>query len=66
MPIHAESLGLSVCDLLPNCKSANLQDRLPIVYTGTFETYQGLDLLLNSIPLVKKDFPEAYLIMVGG
>ena len=66
LPIHAESLGLSTCDLLPNCKSLNLEERMPIVYTGTFETYQGLDLLLDSMPLVKKHFPEAYLIMVGG
>lgn len=66
LPIHAESLGLSICDLLPNCDSANLENRLPIVYTGTFEPYQGLDLLLNSLTLVKKEFPEAYLVMVGG
>lgn len=43
-----------------------LDDRLPIVYTGTFEPYQGLDLLLKSARIVQDHCPEALFIMVGG
>lgn len=37
-----------------------------LLYTGTFETYQGLDLLLASIPDVLAEFPEARYALVGG
>jgi glycosyltransferase involved in cell wall biosynthesis len=37
-----------------------------LVYTGTFESYQGIDLLLQSVPLVRKSCPEARYILVGG
>jgi glycosyltransferase involved in cell wall biosynthesis len=37
-----------------------------IVYTGTFEAYQGLDLLYRAMVDVKRDRPEARLLMVGG
>jgi glycosyltransferase involved in cell wall biosynthesis len=37
-----------------------------LVYTGTFESYQGIDLLLQSVPLVLAACPEARYILVGG
>lgn len=37
-----------------------------LLYTGTFEAYQGLDLLLNSMVMVKRNNSEAVLVMVGG
>jgi glycosyltransferase involved in cell wall biosynthesis len=43
-----------------------LGNKLPIVYTGSFERYQGLDLLLKSAKIVKDHHPEVSLIMVGG
>lgn len=43
-----------------------LQDSLPIVYTGTFEAYQGLDLLLESARIVIGENPKARFILVGG
>ncbi len=43
-----------------------LNGRLAIVYTGTFERYQGLDLLFDSIKLVHAQRPEAVFVMVGG
>lgn len=43
-----------------------LDDRLPVVYTGTFEAYQGLDLLLESARLVVADDPTVLFLMVGG
>ena len=39
---------------------------LSIVYTGTFERYQGVDILIKSIAQVIKRFPEINLILVGG
>lgn len=43
-----------------------LKDRVAIVYTGTFERYQGLDLLIDSAKLVKEQHPEAAFLLVGG
>src|SRR5258707_1268729 len=36
------------------------------VYTGTFEQYQGLDLLFEATALVAARRPDARLLMVGG
>ncbi len=43
-----------------------LDDKLVIVYTGNFEHYQGLDLLLNSARIVKDQCPEVLFVIVGG
>jgi glycosyltransferase involved in cell wall biosynthesis len=37
-----------------------------IVYTGTFEAYQGLDLLFSAARLVIDDVPDARVVLVGG
>ncbi len=37
-----------------------------ILYTGTFEAYQGLDLLYDAMTIVARARPEARLVMVGG
>jgi glycosyltransferase involved in cell wall biosynthesis len=37
-----------------------------VLYTGTFEAYQGLDLLLEAMALVGRARPEARLVLVGG
>lgn len=44
----------------------DLHGRQIILYTGTFETYQGLDLLLDAMALLAKSHPKAHLVMVGG
>jgi glycosyltransferase involved in cell wall biosynthesis len=36
------------------------------LYTGTFEAYQGLDLLFASMALVKAERPDARLLLAGG
>jgi glycosyltransferase involved in cell wall biosynthesis len=43
-----------------------LQGLLPIVYTGTFEAYQGLDLLVESAHIVVNKNPKARFLLVGG
>ena len=35
-------------------------------YTGTFEAYQGLDLLYDAMAIVRRAQPAARLVMVGG
>jgi len=37
-----------------------------VLYTGTFEAYQGLDLLYRSMAVVRQTRPDAKLVMVGG
>jgi glycosyltransferase involved in cell wall biosynthesis len=37
-----------------------------VVYTGTFESYQGIDLLLDTIPFVVRANQNVIFILVGG
>jgi glycosyltransferase involved in cell wall biosynthesis len=37
-----------------------------IVYAGTFERYQGVDLLLHAFAGVQRERPDAHLTLVGG
>jgi glycosyltransferase involved in cell wall biosynthesis len=44
-----------------------LDDGAPIVlYTGTFESYQGLDLLFDAMALVHAARPDARVVLAGG
>jgi glycosyltransferase involved in cell wall biosynthesis len=44
-----------------------LDARTPLVlYTGTFEAYQGLDLLFDAMARVKEARPDARLLLAGG
>ena len=48
-------------------RSLQLADGTPIVlYTGTFEAYQGLDLLFAAMAIVRSARPDARLVLVGG
>jgi glycosyltransferase involved in cell wall biosynthesis len=37
-----------------------------VLYAGTFEAYQGLDLLFDAMAIVRQTRPDARLILVGG
>lgn len=37
-----------------------------VLYTGTFEAYQGLDLLFAAMALVRQQRPDARLVLAGG
>src|SRR5262249_25197297 len=37
-----------------------------VLYTGTFEAYQGLDLLFEAMALVRGQRPDARLLLAGG
>ncbi len=43
-----------------------LQNKKIILYTGTFEKYQGIDILFEAFKLTLNKYSEAFLIMVGG
>jgi glycosyltransferase involved in cell wall biosynthesis len=48
-------------------RSLNLDAVTPIVlYTGTFEAYQGLDLLFAAMAIVRRTRPDARLVLAGG
>jgi glycosyltransferase involved in cell wall biosynthesis len=45
----------------------DLEPHTPIVlYTGTFEAYQGLDLLFGAMAFVRAERPDARLLLAGG
>lgn len=43
-----------------------LGDGPVLVYTGTFESYQGIELVLRSAAIVQAVFPTARYVLVGG
>jgi glycosyltransferase involved in cell wall biosynthesis len=47
-------------------QSLGLQEAAVIGYTGTFEAYQGLELLFDAVRYVTEREPRARLLMVGG
>ncbi|HJU66182.1 MAG TPA: glycosyltransferase family 4 protein [Gemmatimonadaceae bacterium] len=53
-------------DVLAMRRSLDIPDGAPVVmYSGTFEQYQGLDVLLDSLPRVLKSVNNAVLVLVG-
>ena len=47
-------------------QNISLDSRHPIVYTGTFERYQGLEMLIRSARIVRRHNQKALFILVGG
>jgi len=48
-------------------RSIGVADSAPmILYTGTFEAYQGLDLLFDAMGIVRASNPDARLVLAGG
>lgn len=41
-------------------------DRPLVLYTGTFEAYQGLDLLIEATAVLRRTHPDARVLVVGG
>jgi glycosyltransferase involved in cell wall biosynthesis len=37
-----------------------------VLYTGTFEAYQGLDMLFDAMAIVRRTRPDARLVLAGG
>ena len=48
-------------------RTLGLGETTPVVlYTGTFEAYQGLDLLFDAMAIVRATRPDARLVLAGG
>jgi glycosyltransferase involved in cell wall biosynthesis len=48
-------------------EALGLEPSMPMVlYTGTFEAYQGLDLLFEAMAIVRRSRPDARLVLAGG
>ena len=48
-------------------RTLGLDAAAPVVlYTGTFEAYQGLDLLFDAMAIVSRSRPDARLVLAGG
>lgn len=48
------------------CQSLQLSEGPIMLYTGTLESYQGIDMLIQSIPAVKVRHPDVCYLIVGG
>ena len=46
-------------------KRHRLAGRLPVIYTGTYERYQGLDMALDCVERVRESYPNVIFIFVG-
>jgi glycosyltransferase involved in cell wall biosynthesis len=60
----AESAEVCAAQVIESISSRT--DGFIVLYAGTLETYQGIDLLLQSMPAVKSTNPSIRLIVVGG
>ncbi|HEY4491544.1 MAG TPA: glycosyltransferase family 4 protein [Acidobacteriota bacterium] len=47
-------------------KESKFGKKAVVLYTGTFEHYQGIDLLMESIPPVVRSMPEVLFLLIGG
>lgn len=63
--LHAYEKSVTAADAASLGKKLNLDGRLPVIYTGTFERYQGLDMALESVSIVAKQYPNVIFIFVG-
>ena len=43
-----------------------LRDKVKLLYVGTFEPYQGIDLLIEGMDTVLERLPSAHFLLVGG
>jgi glycosyltransferase involved in cell wall biosynthesis len=63
--LHAYKTQIQANDVAQLKDTLNLEGRLPIVYTGTYERYQGLDMALDCVDIVAKQYPNVIFIFVG-
>jgi glycosyltransferase involved in cell wall biosynthesis len=63
--LHAYKTQVQPNDVAQLKETLNLDGRLPIVYTGTYERYQGLDMALECVDIVAKQYPNVIFIFVG-
>lgn len=47
-------------------KKLGIENRQIIAYIGSFYAYEGLPLLVNAMPVIREEYPDAVLLLVGG
>jgi glycosyltransferase involved in cell wall biosynthesis len=62
--------GVDTTVFRPDMEAGDLRSLIPqgcrpVVYLGHLDTYQGVDHLLEAIPLVLKRVPQAYFLVMG-
>lgn len=66
LPLGCDNSSVSDEAIAKAKKDLALDDNVVIVYTGNFEGYQGIDLLISSIPCVAKEVENVKFLLVGG
>lgn len=66
IPMNDEKQNVSQKEILALKKKLGLSGELIILYTGNFESYQGIDLFIRSIPRVVEAEPNIKIVLVGG
>jgi glycogen synthase len=70
--VHVVANGVDAYAFAPQAADSKLKDRWKlagkevILYAGTFQRYEGLDLLVRAIGHIVRSRPTAHLVIVGG
>jgi glycosyltransferase involved in cell wall biosynthesis len=70
--VHVVANGVDAYAFAPQAASSQLRERWKlagkevILYAGTFQPYEGLDLLVRAIGHIVRSRPSAHLVIVGG
>ena len=63
--LHAYQTPIQPESVTRLAQKLNLRGRIPILYAGTHEKYQGLDMVLSCVERVVEKYPNAIFIFVG-
>jgi glycosyltransferase involved in cell wall biosynthesis len=63
--LHAFQIPVKVQAVEQLKEKLGLNGKLPVIYTGTYERYQGLEMVLEAANLIRARFPEVVFIFVG-
>jgi glycosyltransferase involved in cell wall biosynthesis len=66
LPVPARLAELNSPEIQGIKQRLDLDGKTTIVYTGTFEKYQGVEMLIESAALVTARHPEAVFLLAGG
>lgn len=66
LPVQSAGLGADAESVARLRGRLGVDGRFPILYTGTLERYQGLDLLMESAAIVGRHHPDVLFLIVGG
>lgn len=66
LPLHANGMQTTPATLDKLRQQLQVNGRQTVVYTGTLEPYQGIDLLMKCAQLVIQEYANVCFILVGG